>query len=92
MYENTTALNVSLVSNPMPGCGKYEFRSDDYFRCCIRTMSISLFHHCGTNSMGKVVDSNLRFIIQKSNATDLWSMSSVIRQKVTMILYKSWDI
>lgn len=51
---------------PVPGCESYHFNSDPYWRCAIRTLSITLHHQVGTCKMGPandptaVVDSELR--------------------------------
>jgi hypothetical protein len=60
LYENTAALNASMIATPVPGCEGFVFKSDDYFRCAIKRISGSLYHHVGTCSLGKVVDSNLK--------------------------------
>ncbi|RZC32825.1 GMC oxred C domain containing protein [Asbolus verrucosus] len=36
----------------MPGCELYEFDSDDYWRCCLRTLGVTLHHQVGTAKMG----------------------------------------
>lgn len=70
LYEKTDtyrALGARLVENPFPGCGHVPFKSDDYFECYIRQLTMTLYHPCGTNAMGRgqndklaVVDSQLR--------------------------------
>lgn len=60
LYENTAALNVSLFPKPAPGCEGFEFKSDDYYRCAIKYLSTSFYHHVGTCSLGKVVDARLK--------------------------------
>ncbi|XP_072381726.1 glucose dehydrogenase [FAD, quinone]-like [Diabrotica undecimpunctata] len=50
----------------LPACDKYEFRSDDYWRCSIRYLSTHIYHPTSTCSMGpkddgtSVVDPRLR--------------------------------
>lgn len=47
-------------------CVKYEFSSDDYFRCALRNLATTIYHYSGTAKMGPdsdptaVVDSRLR--------------------------------
>lgn len=51
---------------PVPGCEGYTFNSDPYWKCAIRTLSITLHHQVGTCKMGPpddptaVVDNELR--------------------------------
>lgn len=40
----------------VPGCEKFLFASDDYWRCSIRTMSYTLHHQVGTCRMGSESD------------------------------------
>lgn len=55
-----------LHNIPLPGCRNYEFGSDDYWRCSIRTLSYTLHHQVATCRMGPasnpttVVDERLR--------------------------------
>ncbi|ODM87491.1 Glucose dehydrogenase [FAD, quinone] [Orchesella cincta] len=61
LYENTAALdNTKLFEKPVPGCDQ-NFKSDDYYRCVIRSFSFSIYHHVGTCALGKVVDGRLNF-------------------------------
>ncbi|ODM89866.1 Glucose dehydrogenase [FAD, quinone] [Orchesella cincta] len=60
LYENTAALNTSLFLKPVPGCESLVFKSDDYYRCVIRMFSFTIYHHVGSCSLGKVVDSQLK--------------------------------
>lgn len=51
---------------PLDDCDRYEFRSDDYFRCYIHHFGSTNSHQCGTSKMGPnsdpgaVVDPQLR--------------------------------
>lgn len=51
---------------PMPNCKKYKIYSDDYLECQARTISMTIYHPCGTAKMGPawdpeaVVDPRLR--------------------------------
>jgi choline dehydrogenase len=70
LYENTTAFNSTLYPTPIPTCKNPAiiFKSDAYFECLARSLTISLFHYSGTCAMGRpdspnsVVDSKLRVI------------------------------
>ncbi|KAJ8680077.1 hypothetical protein QAD02_015864 [Eretmocerus hayati] len=57
--SNTDALQhhgARLNQDPTIGCEHLEFLSDDYWECTLRTLSISLWHHCGTCKMGHQSD------------------------------------
>ncbi|ODN01579.1 Glucose dehydrogenase [FAD, quinone] [Orchesella cincta] len=60
LFENSNALNTTIFPKPVPGCENLTFKSDDYYRCVIKNLSGSLYHHVGTNALGKVVDSKLK--------------------------------
>lgn len=70
LMENTTAMGLQLDAKfttvKLPGCEKYEFRSDAYWICFIRRYSITLHHPVGTAAMGKVVDTKLRVLGTKN--------------------------
>ncbi|KAL4232084.1 hypothetical protein ACF0H5_009660 [Mactra antiquata] len=61
-------LGVNLDGNKYSCCSDYEFRSDDYWKCLIRHLSTTEYHHSGTCRMGArdnptaVVDPQLRVI------------------------------
>lgn len=50
----------TLNEVPVPGCEIYEFDSDWYWECALRSLSITLHHQVGTNKMGSVVDHQLK--------------------------------
>lgn len=63
--ESFKRLNVTLRPPRLPACESYEDRSQDFWYCCIRQVTMHLYHAMGTNRMGtnpgnSVVDSNLR--------------------------------
>lgn len=60
LFENSSSLNAPMFPKPVPGCAGEEFKSDEYFRCVIKHMSGSFYHHVGTNALGKVVDNRLK--------------------------------
>jgi choline dehydrogenase len=41
---------------PVPGCESFVLRSDDYWRCMIRHLTLGLYHVSGTCKMGPVSD------------------------------------
>lgn len=43
----------------IPGCEKHDPLSPDYFRCHIKTFTVSGAHGAGNCGMGRVVDSQL---------------------------------
>ncbi|XP_028138199.1 glucose dehydrogenase [FAD, quinone] [Diabrotica virgifera virgifera] len=58
--------DAQLVKLNLPKCEKYEYRSDDYWKCSIRHLSSTIYHPVGTCKMApkedgsSVVDSRLR--------------------------------
>lgn len=59
-------LNAKILDTPLPGCTQHKFDTDDYWKCCIRHISFSIYHLAGTCKMGPredltaVVDPRLR--------------------------------
>ncbi|XP_055388391.1 glucose dehydrogenase [FAD, quinone] [Condylostylus longicornis] len=55
-----------LYQKPLTNCKNYQFLSDEYLECHARTISMTIYHPCGTAKMGPpwdneaVVDSRLR--------------------------------
>ncbi|EFN84163.1 Glucose dehydrogenase [acceptor] [Harpegnathos saltator] len=41
-----------LTNDTLPGCEKYEYDSDDYWECAIRTVPYTIYHFSGTCKMG----------------------------------------
>lgn len=64
LMENTTAfgkrLGAKFTETRFPGCENLEFRSDAYFECYIKRLTISPYHMSGTAAIGSVVDTKLR--------------------------------
>lgn len=60
-----TEFNPEILDFRLPECKGFQFRSDDYWKCAIRSLGSTLYHPVGTCKMGKnskegVVDSRLR--------------------------------
>uniref|UniRef100_A0A336MWJ3 CSON006487 protein n=1 Tax=Culicoides sonorensis TaxID=179676 RepID=A0A336MWJ3_CULSO len=57
---------VEEIILPIPHCDKFEYDSDEYWKCYSRSVGTTLYHPCGTAKMGPnsdksaVVDSRLR--------------------------------
>jgi len=75
IIENSTVFQsvggqLSLI--PLPPCAELQFRSDEYWECYLRQLTLTLFHPSGMCAMGKpndtnaVVDSELRVIGTKN--------------------------
>lgn len=47
-----------LHRKPMVGCAHIEFGTDDYWSCCVQTMTMQMHHQCGTCKMGPEWDRN----------------------------------
>lgn len=52
-------------NNIFPGCGSWKFNSDEYWRCYVRHLTLTVYHPVGTCKMGNlenggVVDHRLR--------------------------------
>ncbi|XP_038217474.1 glucose dehydrogenase [FAD, quinone]-like [Zerene cesonia] len=58
--------NSTLHDIPLPPCAHHKFDSDAYWLCAMKTLTLTIYHHCCTNKMGPetdpsaVVDSRLR--------------------------------
>ncbi|ODM87786.1 Oxygen-dependent choline dehydrogenase, partial [Orchesella cincta] len=97
LFENTRSLNTPIFPKPAPGCENLPFKSDSYYRCVIRQMSGSLYHHVGTCALGKGID-GLRVIdasvMPRTPNGNTQAATFMIAEKgVDLILYgdKSWD-
>lgn len=49
-------IGTRILDTPLPGCESYQFGSDDYWRCSIRTMTYTLHHQVATCRMGPSSD------------------------------------
>ena len=49
-------LGSRLSHIPMPGCDHLLFNSDEYWECCIRYFTFTIYHPVGTNKMGPASD------------------------------------
>lgn len=55
-----------LYMKPLPNCKQHTFMTDEYIECQVRTISMTIYHQCGTAKMGPswdpgaVVDPRLR--------------------------------
>lgn len=58
IFDSKTMLDLGLTLNPNPisGCESYKVGSDEYWKCAIKHLSISLRHVVGTAKMGPVTD------------------------------------
>lgn len=71
LVENSTVfkeLGATLMPHSLPGCDSFKFKSDAYYECHVRSLTLTMHHAAGTCQMGKkedpnsVVDSHLRVI------------------------------
>jgi len=106
LVENTTAfgeIGGRFTTQAFPGCEGVKFRSDKYWECYARHLSITLHHIVGSCSMGRadspdaVVDPQLRVIgIQNLRVIDASVMPSVpvgnTNSPTTMIAEKGADM
>ncbi|XP_050539421.1 glucose dehydrogenase [FAD, quinone]-like isoform X2 [Daktulosphaira vitifoliae] len=49
-------LDAQILTTPLPGCTKYVFDSNAYWKCAARQISFSIYHLSGTCKMGPVGD------------------------------------
>ncbi|XP_050539436.1 glucose dehydrogenase [FAD, quinone]-like [Daktulosphaira vitifoliae] len=49
-------LDAQILTTPLPGCTKYVFDSNAYWKCAARQISYSMYHLSGTCKMGPVGD------------------------------------
>ncbi|XP_055912550.1 glucose dehydrogenase [FAD, quinone] [Eupeodes corollae] len=70
---------------PLPGCKHFEFMSDEYWACCIKQFTFTIYHPAGTCKMGPswdrsaVVDPRLRvYGVQGLRVVDASIMPTII--------------
>ncbi|XP_044746471.1 glucose dehydrogenase [FAD, quinone]-like [Coccinella septempunctata] len=81
-----TKVGARLVSNPLPGCEKYQFGTDEYWECIITLYTNTIYHQVGTCKMGPknddtaVVDPELRvYGIKNLRVIDASIMPLIVR-------------
>lgn len=86
--------NSKLFSKKVPGCEHYEFLSDYYLECVIRTLTWTIYHPVGTCKMGNklgdtsaVVDSQLRVLggISNLRVVDASVMPYIVSGKCVLV-------
>lgn len=50
------AFNTTVHKTPYPGCEQFPWGTDQYWECCARRYTNSLFHQAGTCKMGPATD------------------------------------
>ncbi|XP_014679844.1 PREDICTED: glucose dehydrogenase [FAD, quinone]-like, partial [Priapulus caudatus] len=50
------AVGARLRDQIVPGCEKHEYKSDNYWDCAIRTVTVTMYHPTGTCKMGAAND------------------------------------
>ncbi|EAA07532.4 AGAP002551-PA [Anopheles gambiae str. PEST] len=54
--DSFASYGARLLGTPFYGCEAHPFRSDDYWRCCLRQVGASIQHQSGTCKMGPASD------------------------------------
>ncbi|XP_018407247.1 PREDICTED: glucose dehydrogenase [FAD, quinone]-like [Cyphomyrmex costatus] len=87
------ALNSQLINIPYAEC-KYEYDSDAYWECALRTIGTTIFHYSGTCKMGKkgdptaVVDPKLKvYGIKGLRVVDASIMPEIISGHINIPVY-----
>lgn len=64
-------VNGRLMPKSLPGCVQHEFKSDAYYDCAMRHVTLTAFKYAGTAPIGinasdldAVVDSHLRYFLK----------------------------
>lgn len=50
LVENTTEfqeLGARLMPHSLPGCESFKFKSDAYYECFVRSLSLTMYHPVG---------------------------------------------
>ena len=76
LVENTTSfqeIKAKLLPVPFPGCELHQFKTDRYYECLARHVTVTAYKYSATAPMGRdrsdpeaVVDSELRYFKYKS--------------------------
>lgn len=79
---NTTyfrSVKSEIVDMKIKECADWEFGSRNYWKCYVRSLTVSSLHYIGTASLGSVVDSKLRvFNVNRLRVADASVMPSTI--------------
>lgn len=54
--ESLHKLGAHMADHPVHGCEKHEFNTEDYWKCAVRTLSVSMNDYTGTCKMGPHTD------------------------------------
>lgn len=54
--QSIQKLGAEIAKNPVHGCEKHEIHTDDYWKCAIRTLTVSMGDYTGTCKMGAHTD------------------------------------
>lgn len=49
-------IDAKLWEIPIPGCERFQFDSDDYWKCAVRHLTFTIYHLTGTCKMGPIGD------------------------------------
>ncbi|XP_039313565.1 glucose dehydrogenase [FAD, quinone] isoform X1 [Solenopsis invicta] len=92
--ETMQMLDSRLTNDTYPGCKNYEYDSDDYWECAIRTLSTTIYHFTGTCKMGPrgdptaVVDPRLKVIgVEGLRVADGSIMPEIVSAHVNIPIY-----
>ncbi|XP_039314743.1 glucose dehydrogenase [FAD, quinone] [Solenopsis invicta] len=83
-----------LSNDTFPGCENYQYDSDDYWECAIRTATMTIYHYSGTCKMGPrgdstaVVDPRLKVIgVEGLRVADASIMPEIISAHTNVPTY-----
>ncbi|EZA53936.1 Glucose dehydrogenase [acceptor] [Ooceraea biroi] len=86
--------NSRLLDDIIPGCESYEYNSDAYWECAVRTLSFTIYHYSGTCKMGPrkdptaVVDPKLKVIgVERLRVADASIMPEIISAHTNVPVY-----
>lgn len=49
-------IGTKLHDIPIPTCKQYKFNSDDYWKCALKSLGVTIYHQMGTCKMGPADD------------------------------------